>query len=469
MPESESTDSPAHSSGTPPNAEDPRWQLVERILATPDFKRAQKASEFLRTICRLTIEGRPDVINEQYLGSVLFGRSLDYDSSADTIVRTHALRLRQRLEQYFLHEGRAEELRLVIPRGAYIPQFLPISIPPAEASHETQSQKADLPSAEPAGERPATLQPPAAAQNGVASASKLRIYQISLCLSLAAAVVLGVALIVVLHHQQTTDAAKSRNHPLWGQIFTSDRRTQIVPGDAGLASFHEETHQSVSMLQYSNPGLVPVSHADHMDAEFARTFLRSGYVNFWDVLSVVSLTQLPEVKPTLLRVTNAYNIHTVDFQHDNVILIGNQQINPLVESFEKNMDFVFATGKSGHFDVVLNKHPRAGEPASYVPEASYASYTEYSNSPSAKEYAVIAFLPSLEGDNRVLLFEGATRLGTNTAVNVATHDDLLLPFLQKIQRPDGSIPYFEMLISYPADGNGARPTLVALHDYSVFP
>ena len=53
---------------------DPRWLLVQRILATPDFERSPRLSDFLRYICRLTLEGRSDAISEQHIGEVVFGR-----------------------------------------------------------------------------------------------------------------------------------------------------------------------------------------------------------------------------------------------------------------------------------------------------------------------------------------------------------------------------------------------------------
>jgi hypothetical protein len=107
----------------PPYAQDPRWLLVERILATPDFERSPRLAEFLRHVCRLTLEGRSKEISEQSLGEVVFGRSPGFDSSADTIVRSHALRLRHRLEFYFSSEGTHEPLWVEIPRGAYVPRF----------------------------------------------------------------------------------------------------------------------------------------------------------------------------------------------------------------------------------------------------------------------------------------------------------------------------------------------------------
>lgn len=133
------------------------------------------------------------------------------------------------------------------------------------------------------------------------------------------------------------------------------------------------------------------------------------------------------------------------------------------------MDFTFTTGKSGHRDVVLDKHPRDGEPSSYDPEASFASFEAYDLSAAPVEYGVVAFLPNQHGNGNVLIFEGASTTSTKAVMDFVVNDDLLLPALQKIRRPDGSVPYFEMLLACPEHGDGTRPTLVALHDHPVSP
>ena len=68
---------------------------------------------------------------KQKIGEAVFGRSRNYDSSIDGIVRTQASRLRQRLELYFNEEGLNEPMRIVIPRGGYVPVFEPRLAPAA--------------------------------------------------------------------------------------------------------------------------------------------------------------------------------------------------------------------------------------------------------------------------------------------------------------------------------------------------
>ncbi|HTV53467.1 MAG TPA: hypothetical protein VMI06_00970, partial [Terriglobia bacterium] len=100
-----------------------RHELVRRIVQSPTFGRSERLSTLLTYICDMALKGREAEINEQKIGRDVFGRSQDYDSAVDGIVRSQASRLRQRLEMYFEQEGSNEPVRIVIPRGGYVPVF----------------------------------------------------------------------------------------------------------------------------------------------------------------------------------------------------------------------------------------------------------------------------------------------------------------------------------------------------------
>ncbi len=104
-------------------AGDPRWLLVQRIVASPGFVNSQRLSAFLLYVSEQTLRGRGDALNERLIGEMVFERSRDYDPRDDNIVRSHASRLRARLEEYFEREGASERLKVSIPRGSYAPVF----------------------------------------------------------------------------------------------------------------------------------------------------------------------------------------------------------------------------------------------------------------------------------------------------------------------------------------------------------
>jgi len=95
--------------------QDERWALAKRVAQSAAFARSDRLSKLLLYVCKMHLAGRDEEINKQRIGIDVFRRSPSFDSGSDSIVRSHATRLRQRLEVYFDGEGTAEILRVEIP------------------------------------------------------------------------------------------------------------------------------------------------------------------------------------------------------------------------------------------------------------------------------------------------------------------------------------------------------------------
>ena len=96
-------------------ADDPRWLLVERIVASRHFSKAPLLSRFLLHICGELLNGRQSEISEYQIGVQVFDRPQGYRTIEDNIVRNYARQLRKRLGEYYAEEGAAEPLRLEVP------------------------------------------------------------------------------------------------------------------------------------------------------------------------------------------------------------------------------------------------------------------------------------------------------------------------------------------------------------------
>lgn len=100
-----------------------RKQLLQHILASRHFRKSPRVSEFLTYICERAFSNRCNEISEQQIAVHVFGRPTDYNSAEDTIVRTTARQVRQKLELFHLDEGAGSLWRLTIPKGSYVPLF----------------------------------------------------------------------------------------------------------------------------------------------------------------------------------------------------------------------------------------------------------------------------------------------------------------------------------------------------------
>lgn len=131
-------------------ADDECRALLNRIFASPEFQRATRLRAFLNYVVERKLAGIPEDITEILIGHRVFGRPASYNPGEDSIVRTEARTLRQRLERYFAEEGAGEPVVLEIPRGGYVPVFhaRAEAVPPAGTE---LSAAAVLPSAPPHG------------------------------------------------------------------------------------------------------------------------------------------------------------------------------------------------------------------------------------------------------------------------------------------------------------------------------
>ena len=94
---------------------------LDRIEASSGFSRAGRLVRFLRFIVDETLAGRGRQIKEYSIAIGVFGRASSYDPQVDSLVRVQASLLRTRLSEYYSAEGRAETIRIEIPKGGYEP------------------------------------------------------------------------------------------------------------------------------------------------------------------------------------------------------------------------------------------------------------------------------------------------------------------------------------------------------------
>src|SRR5580700_5024101 len=108
--------------GEKPGSEEVKEQLA-RLLASPLFHHSKHYPSFLRYVVNETLDGQGGHLKERALGVEVFGRTADYDTNADPVVRTSACEVRKRIAQYYHEPGHELEIRIDLPSGSYIPEF----------------------------------------------------------------------------------------------------------------------------------------------------------------------------------------------------------------------------------------------------------------------------------------------------------------------------------------------------------
>ncbi len=100
------------------------WRQLERVLSHNLFSKSRRYPAFLRHVTKACLEGDTEGLKERAIGVAVFGRSPDYDSDADPIVRVTAGEIRKRLLEYYQEERHAGELRIDLAPGSYAPRFM---------------------------------------------------------------------------------------------------------------------------------------------------------------------------------------------------------------------------------------------------------------------------------------------------------------------------------------------------------
>lgn len=105
-------------------------QEVQRILHSPQFRRAPKLQRFLEVVCEYHFQDHTDQITEFVIATQAFGKGRNFDPAADSLVRVQAREIRRRLREYYQNDGKSSRLVLDIPVGHYAPVFTPTETPP---------------------------------------------------------------------------------------------------------------------------------------------------------------------------------------------------------------------------------------------------------------------------------------------------------------------------------------------------
>jgi hypothetical protein len=419
-----------------PRGADERLALLHSVLESRTFAKTARLAQFLRFICTLTIEGNAREINEQQIGIHVFSRSPMYSASDDSIVRTQARLLRQRLEEYFEHEAPDCPLIITIPKGGYIPVFeprrAPATVPVEDQAHLVEHELA-------------VGAPFNAGKQQQAAGPRQQSWRYRATILAIAVFILGA---VATGAWLLNRPEPSASDLLWAQIFKQGRPVVIVPSDDALVLFEEETKTPVPLDEYlsgsyldranpANSAMLPLT---------SDWFAAHQYTSTADLNLALRLGRLPAARNATVETRNARVLRIDDLKSRNVILIGGMGANPWVGLFKNRLNFEVNYDWKNAEGYVLNKHPAKGEASIYRDQV--VDGVRHS-------YGVLAFLPGLEDEGESLLFEGTGMAGTESASDFPFNTATFSAFAQRIGATSRRIPYFEALLETTSVGGNA--------------
>ena len=96
---------------------------LSRILESSIFAQSRRLSRFLRFTVETTLAGEEEMLKEYLIGTEVYQRKPSYDPTEDSIVRSEAHRLRNKLKKYYESIGKGDPVFIHYRPGSYIPFF----------------------------------------------------------------------------------------------------------------------------------------------------------------------------------------------------------------------------------------------------------------------------------------------------------------------------------------------------------
>ena len=403
---------------------DPRWQLVQRIASSQLLKSSSRLRDFLLYVGECAIRDAPEEATEQQIGIHVFGRAPGYNSSEDSIVRTHARLLRQKLTEYFAGEGATEPIIVEIPKGHYLPIFRGVEskAPSPKLTGVIPVHDAELVPAVP-------VSPPRAPRVALSRVITLGLIALAL-LSL-------VAIELWRNRSLPVTQTNSAMETLW-RPFLSGAPPLVIYSNALFDG------SSKTGLRYAHPTTDPAIASSYIDT----------YTGIGEVAAVYRLTRMFDEDHAQFILKRSLLVTWDEASIKNLIFIGSSAENPSLRVLPETSDFTIEADDS--FAGFVNHHPKPGEPAMY-------SRPEH---PLTHDYAVLALLPGMQPGKWILICSGLTTFGTQAALDFATDPESVDQLFRAAGFTAGTVRPFEALLETTITGGVPVQTkLVTVHTH----
>jgi hypothetical protein len=397
---------------------DLRWELAQRIVESPHLIGSARLRDFLLHVTACAIREAPEEATEQQIGIQVFQRAPGFNSSEDSIVRSQARLLRLKLAAYFRAEGASEPLIIEIPKGHYLPVFLPS--PHARFAGESPDEEAEEVNDDPSGR---TRVDETRRQRGWLTVAGAGL-----------ALLLCLALMVMFRWQGRATVVRPVRQ-LWAPFLMGDPPLVI--------------YSNALFVGDAKNGM---RYAAGDDSDAHSTGLVDSYTGIGELISVHELTEMFDRQGAEFLLKRSPLVTWDEARSRNLIFIGSVAENGSLKLLPSTQDFTLtATADAAG---VINHHPRPGEPQIYLrPEH-----------PLTKDYAVIALLPGVQPDHKMFVFSGLTTLGTQAAVEYALEPKTAGELMRQVSSGRGKeVHNFEALLEVNIRGGvPLQPQLVSI-------
>lgn len=409
-----------HSTGDPlsPAQRAKVAETLERLLASPAFRKSEQCQKFLRFVVEHSLAGEEERLRERNIGIEVFARRPDYDSAEDPVVRVRATEVRKRLAQYYGETPQSGDVRIEIPSGSYRAEFHwpGPSFSPAE--------------------------PP----------SLPRPRRTGLILILAAGLLVAIAGATYWKHAAATPDALGR---FWEPVLESGKPVLLYCGQPVVYFLSREVHQKY------RPALPP----DQQRGSYALRLSDSDTVKGSDIIPVtdqfVGIGNAHSAAPLAAMFASRHK--TVEIRYANDLSFSDLRSAPsvLIGAFSNLWTLEMQDGLRYVFEQkegARRIRDRAGNRTWQLPELA-------SDGKTPRDYAVVSRLVNASTGHALILAAGITQYGTRSAGEFLTTPALLATAIRSLPAdwPKKNLQVLLQTIVY--RGTPATPQVIATHTW----
>jgi hypothetical protein len=367
-------------------------EQVDRILASGAFHGRDSLKRLLAYLSERTVDGTAGDLKEYTIGIEVFHKPDGYDPQQDGSVRQHVGKLRQRLDEYYRSEGAADAIRIDLPKRQFRLEF-------------QESGRASA-----VGRKPIAY------------------------LAVLVCIVLLLPVAYWLGSRQAATQLDPAVRLLWAPFLESPKPTVVCLGTPLFLrnrSFRvRDSHLNTADTVEAKARISELE--DQLDRDFlVPTFDYTGIGEAYAAFDIARVFGLARREATLTR---ANVLSWDDIRGENLVFLGPPKFNPHLAAITDSLELMVKDS------YVINKHPRAGEPATYRRISD-------SNRDAAEDHVLIDRLPGIGPSDRILVLEGGSTSSNWAAADYITHPATARELVARIKLPDGTVPpFFQVLL-----------------------
>jgi hypothetical protein len=376
---------------------------LERVLNSDAFRKAPNLRHLLEYLVTKSNEGLTDQLKESVLAIEVFGRRTDFDGRIDNIVRVQAHRLRKLLETYYAEEGKDDKLRVTVPRGGYVPQFLVVeeqeSLPASTAMAAPYALKIAAPE---------TDAPPRAAA---------RRFPFAKGAAFAGVFLAGALLSMLLMLPERAPRPDPAIAEIWRGVFEPNAKVIVsYTNPAFLRVGRSRTYLLYQGSLSAPPGTeINIAESDPgIDRQYGTPgqplFFSDGWTGTGEVLGVNRLTELGAQFKKSIAVIPSRALALDDVRSANVIFLGSPWFNGVLAQIGNDTTPMYNTNDGR----IVVRDPQNGE------QAVYENGKDPATSQIKSGYALFSVLPGLDASRRVVSSAGLSTWSTWSGIDFLT-------------------------------------------------